>query len=88
MPQAQWLAAQGGTFAPVTVNDVESAAQAAKAGLGKTLLPIFYSELEEGLEVTGEPVLARELWLLVHRDIRRQARIGAAITWLESLVGA
>lgn len=88
LPQAQWLAAQGGTFAPVTVSDVESAAQATKAGLGKTLLPTFYSELEEGLEVTGEPVLARELWLLVHRDLRRQARIGAAITWLESLVAA
>ena len=32
------------------------------------------------------PVLSRELWLLVHADLRRLARIAAVIGWVEQVL--
>jgi hypothetical protein len=34
------------------------------------------------------PVLSRELWLLVHADLRRLARVAAVIGWIERAVQA
>jgi len=55
------------------------------AGLGRSLLPCFLAGREPGLRQVGKPVLARELWLLVHPELRPQARIAAVIAWLEAI---
>lgn len=83
LPQARWITAQDGETAPLLVNDAEAIVQAVCAGLGKSLVPCFVGEREPRLRRLGRGVvLSREIWLLVHRDLRAQARIAAVIDWL------
>jgi DNA-binding transcriptional LysR family regulator len=53
--------------------------QACSEGMGAALLPCYMVEPRHGLQRIGPPVAAAssELWLLVHKDIRRTARIRA-----------
>jgi DNA-binding transcriptional LysR family regulator len=90
LPQAQWIAAaaEAGQLAPVSVNDAEGLVQAIYAGLGKSLLPCCIADRDKRLErLSSEVVLSRELWLLTHRELRHQRRIGAVIAWLLDLLG-
>lgn len=90
LPQARWLAAAAGesATAPILLNDAEAILQAVRAGLGKSLLPCFVGEGDKRLKRLGEagPVLCREIWLLVHPELRPQARIAAVMNWLAGLV--
>jgi DNA-binding transcriptional LysR family regulator len=90
LPQARWIAAEAAAPepAPLLVNDAEALLQAVRAGLGKSLLPCGIADREPGLKRHGDGrvVLSREIWLLVHRDLRPQARIAAVIRWLEELL--
>jgi len=88
LPQARWIAAQGHETAPLLLNDAEAIVQAVRAGLGKSPLPWFVGEREVGLTRLSRVVLAREIWLMVHRDLRAQARIAAVIDWLTELMPA
>jgi DNA-binding transcriptional LysR family regulator len=87
LPQARWIAnaARDGALAVLQVNDAEAIVQAVRAGLGKSLLPCFLSRGTSGLRQIGAPRLTRELWLLVHPELRHQARIAAVIAWLDGL---
>jgi DNA-binding transcriptional LysR family regulator len=86
LPQARWMAAQNHETASLLLNDAEAIVQAVRAGLGKSLLPCFVGEREPGLRHFGRVVLSREIWLMVHRDLRAQARIAAVIDWLVELM--
>jgi DNA-binding transcriptional LysR family regulator len=92
LPQARWIDAAAGPDAAVSlrVNDAEAILQAVRAGLGRSLLPCFVADAEKGVARLGpsKPVLSREIWLLVHRDLRPQARIAAVIDWLRGLMPA
>jgi DNA-binding transcriptional LysR family regulator len=91
LPQARWIAAQvqAPAHAPLRVDDAETILHAVRAGLGKSLLPCFVAEDAKDLARIGARVaLSREIWLVVHRDLRAQARIGAVIGWLEAAVRA
>jgi DNA-binding transcriptional LysR family regulator len=72
---------------PVTVNDAEAILQSVKAGLGKSLLPVAIAEREPGLvRLNGDPPpLSRELWLMVHPDLRNLTRISVVVDWLVSV---
>ncbi len=93
LPQAKWIAAAA-RAAPgppaLLVNDAETILAAVRSGLGKSLLPCAIAEREPGLRRLGDaaPALSRELWLLVHADLRPLARIAAVIGWLEDAVQA
>jgi DNA-binding transcriptional LysR family regulator len=89
LPQAKWIAAATrGAAAPpaLMAADAETILAAVRAGLGKSLLPCTVAEREPGLRRLGDgaPVLSRELWLLVHADLRRLARIEAVIGWIHT----
>jgi len=90
LPQAKWIAAaaRGRAAAPVTAGDAETILAAVRAGVGKSLLPCVVADREPGLRRLGDaaPVLSRELWLLVHADLRRLARIVAVIGWIEQVL--
>jgi DNA-binding transcriptional LysR family regulator len=72
----------------LTVNDSEVALHAIKAGVGKSLLPRAIADREPGLTCLSGPtaLLDRELWLLVHPELRNLARIRAVIDWLDTCV--
>jgi len=86
LPQALWIGAQDHKTSPLLLNDAEAIVQAVRAGLGKSLLPCFVGEREPGLRRLSRVVLAREIWLMVHRDLRTQARVAAVIDWLTELM--
>ena len=74
----------------LAVNDSAVAVHAIRAGLGRSLLPCCIGDRERGLcRLNGrEPVLTRELWLLVHPDLRHLARIRAVIGWIEQVLAS
>ena len=73
---------------PVTVNDAEAIIQSVKAGLGKSLLPVAIADGEPGLVRlgSGPSPLSRELWLMVHPELRNLVRIRVVVDWLVSVV--
>ncbi len=88
LPQSQWIAEQvknEQAAAPVvTANDAEALIQAVVAGLGKSVLPSAIADREPGLvrRDGGSAVLSRELWLVVHPEIRHLTRIRVVMDWL------
>lgn len=92
LPQARWIAANArqDELASIRVNDLDAVVAAVRAGLGKSLLPVAAVRGESGIRALdgGRPVLQRELWLMVHPELRRLARIEAVITWIEEVATA
>ncbi len=90
LPQAHWMSEQTSSLAEspaaIAVNDTEAILAAVKAGLGKSLLPVQIGDSETGLQRLQESTcLSREVWLMVHPDLRHLARIRAVIDWLGEL---
>jgi DNA-binding transcriptional LysR family regulator len=90
LPQARWIAAAAGRadgVAPLRLNDAEGVLEAVLAGLGRSLLPCTIADRDSRLRRIGgkraAPTLTRELWLLVHRELRDLERIRAVIDWLD-----
>ena len=89
MPQQRWLlrAAAGRPFV-LRANDLATIHEAARAGLGVAALPRFLADDDPMLtEIeTAEPPVSREIWLLVHPDLRRSPRVRAVMDALVSIV--
>jgi DNA-binding transcriptional LysR family regulator len=64
----------------------DAARAAAASGIGLALLPCYMGDVEPKLRRIGDPVpgLVTDLWLLVHRDLRRTARVRAFADFLFS----
>jgi DNA-binding transcriptional LysR family regulator len=63
--------------------------QAVRAGFGLGVLPDFMAARDPALvRVSPTPVLRRELWLLVHPDLRHLPRVAAVLDWLAALPAA
>lgn len=93
LPPARWLALAGRdhSTAPIACNDAEAILQAVGCGLGRSLLPCRVADrapgLRRGAVPPGLPPLpAREVWLLVHPELRPLARIVAMLAWIEQLL--
>jgi DNA-binding transcriptional LysR family regulator len=93
LPQARWIAATAvrndERIATVYVNDAEAMLEAVIAGLGRSLLPCIIADGDSRLRRIGAkrrvPVLARELWLLTHSELRKLDRIEAVVNWIEQI---
>jgi DNA-binding transcriptional LysR family regulator len=93
LPQARWIAATAvrneERIAAVRVDDAAPLLEAVAAGLGRSLLPCIVADRDPRLRRLGPrpraPLLARELWLLVHSELRRLGRIEAVIEWVERI---
>ncbi len=59
------------------LNDVMLQAEAARCGMGLTVLPCFFGDSVEGLRriPNCEPYLSFDLWMLSHPDLRDAARM-------------
>jgi len=92
LPHVAWIdnaiKHEGREPAGLKVNDSEVALCAISAGVGRSLLPRVIGDAEPKLKrVSGAaPILTRELWLLVHPEIRNLARIKAVIDWLSETI--
>lgn len=92
LPHVRWLAKaikdEPEAVARLAVNDSDVALHAIRAGLGRSLVPCCIGDREPGLSrLSGpKPVLSRELWLMVHPELRHLARIRAVIGWIEGLI--
>lgn len=84
-PQQQWLKQIAGERAIVLrTGDLENQAAAARAGVGLAALPHFLGDGDPGLDRhdTGQKRVAREVWLVVHRDLRRAPAVRAVMDFL------
>ena len=91
LPHARWITTQAeksGCSSPLAVNDAEALLQAAVAGLGRALLPKIMAENAGGLcrvESGDRNPPTREMWLLIHAELRQLVRIRAVSDWLDSV---
>ncbi|CAM3460678.1 LysR family transcriptional regulator [Paracidovorax anthurii] len=87
LPQVEWtqrLMQEGSPRSVVRVNDGEGLLAGALAGLGRALLPTVVGDRIDGLVRTDvdRPPLVRELWLVVHSDLRRLDRVRVVMDWV------
>lgn len=79
VPQQQWLDAQlQGRRVVMKTNDLANMLVAVQAGLGLAVLPCFLLQgVGEGVQVVnmGGAPPSRQVWLVVHPDVRRSARV-------------
>jgi DNA-binding transcriptional LysR family regulator len=90
LPQARWVARRraGGKDIPVTVSDGDSLLEAVQSGIGRGVLPTFVADEVPGLVrlSPGPPILQRDVWLVVHPDLRKTARVSAVLDWLDDVM--
>jgi DNA-binding transcriptional LysR family regulator len=70
-------------------NTLEPLLAAARAGLGLVMLAAFVGDRDRNLMRVSirEEMTPRELWLLVHGELRRSPRIRATLDFLIELIG-
>jgi DNA-binding transcriptional LysR family regulator len=89
-PQQKWLQTIAGNEIVLRTNDLENQAAAARTGVGLAVLPHFLGDPDPGLErydVTPAPP-SRDVWLLVHRDLRQTPLVRAVMEFLTDCIKA
>ena len=84
-PEMRWLAGQlASGRVRLRSNKLAGLLGAVAVGIGRAVLPCFLADATPGLvrESGPQPVLSRDLWLLVHPDARRLPRVAAVADWL------
>jgi len=83
VPAVQWRRAHHPSSHPMMRVHGVAAMHAVLAVCGvQGMLPCFVAEPDPRLRRLGEPVGMNELWLLVHADLRRSARVRAVMDFL------
>ena len=86
VPEAVWLRRQlaPGEVPIVCSNHAEALRRLAVAGVGRVVLPLLMGEEDEALvRISGpEPVVSRDIWMVVHPELRKTARVSAVIDWI------
>lgn len=88
-PQQKWLLSLAGdNEIALRTSDLDNQVIAARSGLGVAVLPRFLGEVSAGLECRqiAPPSVAREIWLVVHRDLRRAPVIRAVMEFLAECI--
>jgi DNA-binding transcriptional LysR family regulator len=84
-PQEIWLGTIiGGRDVVLRTNDLETQVAAARSGLGIAALPHYLGDGDPRLQryvVTQKPV-SRDVWLVVHRDLRQVLAVRAVMDFL------
>ncbi len=94
LPHARWIARQTGKSPDgrqfVAVNDAETILACLRQGIGKSLLPNCVGRRDQWLKElpSGDAPPLREVWLMVHPDLKDLARIRATSAWLKASIQA
>lgn len=89
MPQQQWLLGIAGDRPVVCeLNYISEHLIAARAGAGVAGLPCFLGEADSDLiRIDGNvPSFSRDIWLVVHRDLRNSRRVRAVMDFVARIV--
>jgi DNA-binding transcriptional LysR family regulator len=88
-PQQKWLQnTAAGNEIVLRTNDLENQAAAARTGVGLAVLPNFLGDGDPALkryDVMPAPP-SRDVWLLVHRDIRQAPLVRAVMEFLTDCI--
>lgn len=90
VPQQRWLAEMAGTRRFVLrSNDLAALHNAARVGLGIAVLPHFLAAPDDALALVPEPVCPtlRQIWLVMHPDVKRSPRVRLVADLLIELLG-
>jgi DNA-binding transcriptional LysR family regulator len=90
-PQQKWLKTViGHRDIVLRTNDLENQMAAARGGVGLAALPHFLGDADLLLQrTTAAPgTVSRDIWLVVHRDLRRAPAIRAVMAFLSDCVKA
>lgn len=89
-PELRYLGGIDETLEPsLRSSSITAQAQMIASGAGCGILPCFIGDAIGLVRVLpAEVAIARSFWLVVHRDMRRVARVEAFIGWLRSEVAA
>jgi DNA-binding transcriptional LysR family regulator len=90
-PQQKWLLAMAaGNEIVLRTNDLENQAAAARTGIGLAVLPRFLGDPDRRLKrykaMSAPP--SRDVWLLVHRDLRQAPPVRAVMEFLTDCMKA
>ena len=87
LPQAQWLKKNLTSDQQLLVDDAQTAFEAVHSGFGRCLLPdyVMKNEAELVKDPAFDKVLTRELWLLIHPQIRHLKRVKVVSAFLKRL---
>ncbi len=87
LPQALWLNKHQGKDHQLLVDDAQTALDAVYSGYGRCLLPDYVMKNEPDLicDPAYSKVLSRELWLLIHPQMRYLKRIKIVSAFLKRL---
>jgi len=90
IPQQRWLKGAAGARALVLrTNDIDSQRAAARAGVGIAALPRYLGDTDTALVPlhVGMKAVTRDVWLVVHGDLRRAPPVRAAMAFLVACFG-
>jgi len=90
-PELRYLAEVDERLEPaIRSSSITAQARLIASGAGCGILPCFLGDVTPGLVrvLAREVAIERSFWLVVHRDMRRVARIEAFITWLREEVAS
>lgn len=90
VPQQRWLAQVAGPRRFVLrSNDLTALLNATRVGLGIAVLPHFLAAGDEALSFVPDPVCptVRQMWLVMHPDVKRSPRVRLLADLLVELVG-
>ncbi|MFA7429200.1 MAG: LysR family transcriptional regulator [Rhodospirillaceae bacterium] len=91
LPEARWLTQEINPAAVrATATDALSLCGLALSGVCVAVLPCLIGDAEPSLRrLSGpQPVGGREMWLLMHPDLKRVRRVRALVEWLEEAISA
>lgn len=90
VPQQRWLNQVAGNRRFIfRSNDLSALLNATRAGLGVTVLPHFLAAGDPALTLVAEPhcPVARQIWLVMHPDVKRSPRVRLIADLLIAIVG-
>jgi DNA-binding transcriptional LysR family regulator len=85
VPEMRWLESHlDGGRVRLRDSGIPTLLGAIAGGIGRGILPCFVGDAHAELRraMPGDVVLARDLWLLLHREARESARVAVVAEWL------